>query len=403
MLTRARAEVARIGPVTARRLAFLWAALFATVGLHLPYFPVWLSARGLPDTMIALVLAAPMILRVAIGPLVATVADTCGIAATLAFCTWIMFAGYAALGFVSELWAIVGLSILTITAQTSTPSLADALTLTEARRLEQLGLHRLDYGRVRVFGSISALAMMLLSGAVVLVFPGQRIIWALALIALVPAIAGLLVTLRGRPLRLVKMQTGLGLMADHKELPLALLVIASAALAQASHAEIYSFGTLHWRAIGLPASFIGLVWAAGVACECLFFFTAGRLLGGERNAASFLVLGAAGALLRWVAMSFDPPPLLLLALQSLHALTFAATYTGSVLILGRLAGPRHRARMQGWLAAASALTMAGATLAAGRLTSLYGEHAYLAMAGLAGASLVLAIGVAAWRQQARHE
>jgi PPP family 3-phenylpropionic acid transporter len=192
-------------------------------------------------------------------------------------------------------------------------------------------------------------------------------------------------------------------MADRKELPLALLVIASAALAQASHAEIYSFGTLHWRAIGLPASFIGLAWAAGVACECLFFVTAGRLLGGERNAASFLVLGAAGALLRWVAMSFDPPPLLLLALQSLHALTFAATYTGSVLILGRLAGPRHRARMQGWLAAASALTMAGATLAAGRLTSLYGEHAYLAMAGLAGASLVLALGVAAWRQQARHE
>ena len=47
--------------------------------------------------------------------------------------------------------------------------------------------------------------------------------------------------------------------------------------------------------------------------------------------------------------------------------------------------------MQGWLAATSSLTLAGATLAAGALTPLVGARAYLAMAGLAGAGLLLAL------------
>ena len=55
--------------------------------------------------------------------------------------------------------------------------------------------------------------------------------------------------------------------------------------------------------------------------------------------------------------------------------------------------------MQGWLAAASALSLALATLACGKLTSLYGEKAYLAMAGLAMAGLALALLAGALKRQ----
>jgi PPP family 3-phenylpropionic acid transporter len=90
-------------------------------------------------------------------------------------------------------------------------------------------------------------------------------------------------------------------------------------------------------------------------------------------------------------MSFDPPAGVLLVLQGMHALSFAATYTGSVILLGSLAGPYHRARMQGWLASAVALTTALATMAAGVLTDSLGERAYLVMAGLAVCGLALAV------------
>ncbi len=114
-----------------------------------------------------------------------------------------------------------------------------------------------------------------------------------------------------------------------------------------------------------------------------------------RRAAACLVIGGTFAIVRWLAMAAGPPPVVTLALQLLHGLSFATTYLGSVLLLGRLAGPNHRARIQGWLAASSSLSLAGSTLAAGYLTPLVGAHAYFGMAALALVGLVLAIG-ACW-------
>jgi PPP family 3-phenylpropionic acid transporter len=48
------------------------------IGLHLAYFPVWQSARGLTDGEIAAALGAPMILRVVAAPLIAAFADRRG-------------------------------------------------------------------------------------------------------------------------------------------------------------------------------------------------------------------------------------------------------------------------------------------------------------------------------------
>jgi PPP family 3-phenylpropionic acid transporter len=124
--------------------------------------------------------------------------------------------------------------------------------------------------------------------------------------------------------------------------------------------------------------------------ESVLLIFCGRYIRGVPQALALLLLGGVGASLRWMAMSFAPDAEIVLSLQVLHALSFAATYLGSVSVLGWLAGPNHRARMQGWLSAASALSMALATIACGRLTHMFGVGAYLAMAGLAAAGVVLA-------------
>jgi hypothetical protein len=56
-------------------------------------------------------------------------------------------------------------------------------------------------------------------------------------------------------------------------------------------------------------------------------------------------------------------------------------------------------KKQGWLAAASELSIALATLACGTLTGLYGERAYLAIAGFALAGLVLPLYAAALKRR----
>ena len=42
-----------------RRLALFYAALFVSIGIQLPFFPLWLEAKGLDAGMIGIVLAAP--------------------------------------------------------------------------------------------------------------------------------------------------------------------------------------------------------------------------------------------------------------------------------------------------------------------------------------------------------
>ncbi|VTZ27734.1 MFS transporter (fragment) [Methylocella tundrae] len=136
----------------------------------------------------------------------------------------------------------------------------------------------------------------------------------------------------------------------------------------------------------------------GVASESILFVIAARYFKSDRSAITFLLIGAGGAVLRWTAMSFDPGPGLVIALQAMHGLSFGATTCGSVLLLGSLASSSHRARMQGWLAAASSLSLAAATFVCGRLTGLFGERAYLAMAALAGAGAAAAL-LAGWLKQ----
>jgi PPP family 3-phenylpropionic acid transporter len=381
----------------AARLYFLSAALFATVGLYLTYFPVWLAARGLNDSEIALVTGAPFAARILVTPLIAYIADKRGIAVTLAVCATAMFAGYVSLGFVKGFVPIFLGSVVAISAQGMMPSLGDALSLSEIRRLEKARQKPVRYGRVRMGASLSALAMMLVSAWIVDMFPGERIIFALIILALIAASAAIWAGLTMRKVRFDPTARG-SLTENPADLRLALICIAAGSLTQASHAEIYSFGTLLWESQGLSPGFVSVAWATGVGAECLLFFSAEHYLGGANNAVRFLVLGACGAVLRWTAMALHPSALVVLGLQMMHALTFASTYLGTVLLIGHLAGRNHRARMQGWYSTVSSLLMALSTIACGWLTNRFGAGAYVAMACVAGAGLIFALWCGAIRK-----
>ena len=80
-------------------LSIIAALLFLPNGLHLPYFPVWLSARGLSDAEIAAALATPLVLRVVATPLIAAFADRRGIGIALSCAATALLSGYCGLRF----------------------------------------------------------------------------------------------------------------------------------------------------------------------------------------------------------------------------------------------------------------------------------------------------------------
>ena len=167
------------------------------------------------------------------------------------------------------------------------------------------------------------------------------------------------------------------------------LFALAAAFIQASHALLYVFASLQWRAEGLGDGYIGFLWAVGVATETLFFLLLGPRLG-ESHAFLLLLTGGGVAIFRWLCMAAEPGAAALLGLQLLHAATYGATQLGAVYLLSQLAGPERRAQAQGWLSAAGALSLATASLASGYFQAEFGRGAYLFMAGIAAAGIGLA-------------
>jgi MFS transporter, PPP family, 3-phenylpropionic acid transporter len=159
-------------------------------------------------------------------------------------------------------------------------------------------------------------------------------------------------------------------------------IVAASSLIQASHAVYYGFSALGWRAAGLDGTAIGGLWAIGVVAEIVLFAVSGRL---SVAPATLLLLGAAGAVIRWSAMALDPPAALLVPLQCLHALSFGTTLLGTLGLMTRTVPPGIGATAQGYLAVALGLVMAAAMGLSGVLYARWGVLAYAAMALTAAA------------------
>src|SRR5262245_36230719 len=57
------------------RMSLIFAAVFIPLGVNVPYFPLWLSAQGFGAEQIAVILSAPIFLRVVTTPVITGMAD----------------------------------------------------------------------------------------------------------------------------------------------------------------------------------------------------------------------------------------------------------------------------------------------------------------------------------------
>jgi len=354
------------------RLAALYATFFVVAGIHQPFFPVWLKAKGLDAAAIGLVLALPQIVRILAIPLVTRAADrrdqlrpalmiTCCLAAI----------GYAATGLAEGATAI--LVVYTVAALAFTP----VLPLAETYAFKGLTAQGRAYGPVRLWGSASFIVGNLLAGFAVDRIDARNFIWLIAAASALNALVSLTLT----PLPATAPPAS-ELKEDRTPLlrdPVFLGVLAAASLIQASHAVFYVFAALEWRGLGIDNMVIALLWAIAVLAEIVLFAFSARLPAFIQPIV-LIMIGAAGATLRWGAMAFVPPTAALPFLQVLHALSFGATHLGTVTYIARTAPPGQSARAQGYLSIAIGVTLAGAIGLSGVLYSKSVTLAYVAMA-----------------------
>jgi PPP family 3-phenylpropionic acid transporter len=363
----------------ASRLAFFYFASFLIVGVQTPFWPVWLAGKGLGVREIATVFAASLWAKVAATPALGALADRLGrrqaVMVALAG-TAVLF--YAALWRADAFWAVLWLYVAAAVCQSALQPLGDSITLAAVRQ------DGLDYGRVRVWGSVSFIVAAAGSGLILAGAPGNRVL-ALVLSATVLLFAACLVLPRTPVQEAGRTRwAALGEFAANSRF---WLFVAAASALQSSHQVYYGFGTLNWRRLGFSDPVIGCLWAEGVVAEIALFWVGGRLAAriGPRG---LMALSGIGGIARWTLAGLLPGLPAAVGLQLLHALTFGAGHLGAMYYLARTVPPSAAASAQALYAAISAGLGSGLVmLGAGALYADFGGRAYLFMAGLSALGL----------------
>ena len=363
------------------KLGLFYAACFLFGGIQLPFFPLWLEAKGLDAGTIGIVIAVPMIARIVAVPIITRVADRRrAIKATLVIIAAVGALAMTVVGLVQGAVAI--LVAFTIAAVAFAPM----LSLSDAYALNGLGARGRAYGPVRLWGSVAFIVANVGAGALLGVIDPVHLIWLIVAALVITTLAAINLDSLDAALSPADQPQ-----ASPRQLwrnPAFLAVAAAASLTQGSHALYYGFSTMEWRAAGISGITIGVLWAIGVLAEIVLFAFSARLAIGPTM---LLMLGATGAILRWGAMAFDPPIALLLPLQLLHAASFGAAHLGAMGFLARAVPRELAATAQGLVATVSGIVMASATGLSGLIYAASGSFAYLAMAamGLAGFACAL--------------
>lgn len=367
------------------RLSLFNAVLFIGSGIQLPFLPLWLKSKGLPASEIALVVAMMMAIRIIGIPLGAFVADATqrrrGVIIACAFGTAL---AYLLMHFMDSFWPIL------LTGMLAAALMAPTVPLTEVLAVEGSARYGLDYGRIRLWASLSFLAGSAGAGALLEIVPVASVILLVAAAQGLGAVASLLLPhdeavrpTRHEPPRPAAVLALAGSAVF-------LIFLLAAGLGQASHGFLYSFGSVYFADLGYSTFTIGKLWAASVLMEVLMFAFSNRFYRAF-GSVRLIIAGTALAGLRWTATGFEPPLALMFAVQALHAASFGFTHLGTMHFIRERVPENMRNTAQGiYSMLASGVLLSSTMWASGALYGLLGGSAWFVMAGIAAAASVLA-------------
>jgi PPP family 3-phenylpropionic acid transporter len=365
-------------------LSTYFGAYFLYVGAFVPYFALYLAARGFGAAEIALVMAMPQLARIVAPSFWGWLADRSGAArAIVVGSVAALLAGYALLGAVEGVLA-VALVLLAMSLAS-----AGALPLVEALTLSTIAGRPDRYGPIRLWGSVGFIAGVLGTGLWLDAHAPQTLLPVL-MVLLVLALG---VSLGLPPWRAPHAAEGqVARLADVLRRVEVRAFFAACFCMAAAHGALYGFFSLHAQALGYSKSAIGALWTLGVLAEIGVFLAWPRL---TRRwslrlllVASFLCAGA-----RFLAIGWGTHLLaLLIVAQLLHAATFGVHHAASVAAVQRLFPGRLHATGQTLYSSLSYGLGGGAgLLAAGWTWEALGAGASFTLSAafaLAGAALV---------------
>jgi MFS transporter, PPP family, 3-phenylpropionic acid transporter len=374
------------------RLSGFYGAMFLVSGLTTPLWPVFLDAKGMNASEIGILLALTTWTRAAASPAAAAIADRTGHLRLLMVAATTITLLLSGLFFVAEgFWLLLLISMVAYFTISAVSPLGEAITL---RRVSV----RRDYGRIRLWGSVTFIVSASLGGWLLDVIdaPRAEVILVMILIAVFINILGCAAMPDERPRKSPVMTARLRALLRNRPF---MLVIAATSLIHGSHMFYYGFGTLYWLELGLSTTVIGLLWAEGVVAEILLFAFGARLCD-RLGVAGLLGIAAACAAVRWAIMPMTTEIWVFALIQLLHAASFGAMHLGAMRFITQALPESHAVAGQSlYSGITNGVALGAVFLVAGWLYGAYAGASFYSGSGFALLGLVSVIALRrCWRR-----
>lgn len=320
------------------RLSAYFGAYFLYAGAFVPYFALYLAARGFGAVEIAAVMAMPQLARVAAPTFWGWLADRSGAGRAIVVGSGLaLVLGYPVLGAADGALAVALVMLLMSLLS------AGALPIVEAMTLGSLEGRGERYGPIRMWGSIGFIAGVLGTGLWLDAHPPHSLLGVVVVLAAIALAAALLLPPARASGGTVGAEARLGEVLRRADV---IALLAACSCMSAAHGALYGFFSLHAEALGYSKTAIGALWTLGVLAEIVVFLAWPRLA--RRYSLRVLLIASfVCAAVRFAAIGWGTHVLVLLvAAQVLHAATFGVFHAASVAAVHRLFTGRLQARGQ---------------------------------------------------------
>ena len=255
----------------ATRLAAYYGVIFFVIGIMLPFWPLWMQSRGLSPEDIGVVMGIGMLMKVAINPVIAGYADRTGTRRG----PLIVFSVFATMAF-STFWPAHGFWPILAVTMAFFLFWSPLMPLTETLTMHYSTAGKLDYGRVRLWGSLTFIVAAW-GGGWLLTGHSENLIYWIILGGAVAVVISAVLLPNARLTASESHNSFAPILRVLKDRTFLWFIVATG-LIQTSHIIYYAFGTIHWQKVGYSKAVIGWLWAEGVIAEVLLFMWGDKIV-----------------------------------------------------------------------------------------------------------------------------
>jgi len=299
---------------------------FGVLGIFLPYFNLYCYDLGFSGLQIG-VLSGLRSLSMVIFPLIwGVLADRLNIRRPIyILCNIVSTAVWVLFLLTVEFWPM-----LIVTAFYGM-FYAPIISFLEAVTMDVLGAEKKSYGRIRAWGSISFIVMVLVLGKIIDLYSVDIILVLILAGSLMLAVISVGIPAIQAPTKNL-LTPGAGSLLEKR----VIVFLFCAFLMLVSHGAYYGFFSIHLANMGYGSTFIGITWALASTAEILVMIKSDKIFS-QFSLENVLFFSFLVAAVRWMILFFAQSATLILLSQVLHAVTYGTFHMASILYIDRLA------------------------------------------------------------------